>query len=82
MQVAIALAAMFLGADMIIAGYTKRPISRLILGYWDAPGTNTPAVVPGSTKAPGNAMTGGVYAPTGPSAVYTGPGTVTVHGIQ
>lgn len=61
MQLAIGLIAVFAGVDLVLAGYTKRPFSRLLFGYWDKPGSSSssgPATLP-----PGNAATGGVHAP-------------------
>ena len=58
MTLALGLAATFLGAAFAISGYTNRPIGRLLFGYWDAPGSSATASAP----APGNALTGGVYA--------------------
>jgi hypothetical protein len=84
MTLALGLAASFVGACMTLAGFTNRPLSRLLYGYWDAPGTTTPA---GGTNPPGtsgtrgaNASTGGTYAPPagpqGPTG-QQGPGPVT-----
>lgn len=58
MTLALGLLSVLLGADLVISGITKRPVGRLVFGYWDAPGTDTTAAPP-----PGNASTGGTYAP-------------------
>jgi hypothetical protein len=60
MTLALGLLAMLFGADLVISGITKRPVGRLAFGYWDAPGGNTATA---TSAAPGNAATGGVYAP-------------------
>lgn len=70
MQASLGLVAIFVGAAMAIAGYTKRPLSRLLFGYWDKPGTEVdeshPAELPAARGA--NAATGGVHAqPTRPA---------------
>lgn len=77
MTLALGLAAVLVGADLIIAGYTKRPIGRLLLGYWDAPGASGLPTTP-APSAPGNAMTGGAYAPRGSTVT----GTARVGGAQ
>jgi len=68
LQASLGLVAVFVGVAMGIAGYTKRPLSRLLFGYWDKPGTQVdtshPAELP---PAPANAATGGVHAPAKPN---------------
>jgi hypothetical protein len=63
MNLALGLGATFIGAALVISGYSDRPIGRLLFGYWDAPGsTNTaPKAAP---PEPGNASTGGTHAPS------------------
>lgn len=58
MTLALGLLAMIGGADLVISGITKRPLGRLLFGYWDVPGTDQSAAPPA-----GNASTGGPYAP-------------------
>jgi hypothetical protein len=62
MTLALGLLAILGGTDLLISGITKRPLGRLVFGYWDAPGSTTAAAPP--TGA--NAASGGVYAPPGP----------------
>lgn len=48
------------GADLVIAGATKRSIARLALGYWDAADTQASGLST-AAPAPANALTGGVH---------------------
>jgi hypothetical protein len=68
-QLALGLVSVFAGVAVAIAGYTKRPVSRLLFGYWDKPGTtvgpSAPAELPAAQGA--NAATGGVHAPMQPN---------------
>jgi hypothetical protein len=62
---ALGLAAVFVGSAMALAGYTKRPLGRLLFGYWDAPGSSSSAT--DLPPAPANAASGGVHAPGQPN---------------
>jgi hypothetical protein len=77
LTLALGLAATFIGAAFVIAGYSDRSLGRLLFGYWDAPGTSKTAASGKTTSAPGaigknipgenlpgNALNGGVHAPT------------------
>lgn len=67
MTLALGLGVTFVGAVFVLAGYTDRPIGRLLFGYWDAPGSKDSAAAATAPKA-GTAATGGVYArPTAPA---------------
>jgi hypothetical protein len=66
MTLALGLLATFLGAALVIAETTDRPFTRLLLGNWDAPGSDKTATPPTANKTPGNAMNGGAYKPVDP----------------
>lgn len=65
MTLALGLLVTFLGVTLVVAEVTNRPYVRLILGNWDAPGSNKTATVPTGNTA-GNASNGGVYKPVDP----------------
>jgi hypothetical protein len=67
-NLAIGLVVTLAGIDLAIAGVTKRSVSRLLFGYWDAPNTAGSST---STNAPGTADTGGAYKPAGSTATGT-----------
>lgn len=64
MTLALGLAATFIGGALVIAGYTDRSLTRLLFGYWDAPGSSKTAPPGTAPTAPANALTGGVHAPS------------------
>ena len=65
MTLALGFAAMLIGADLILSGYTGKPIAALLLGKWD-----TGTIQPPQTSAKGTANAGGVYAPGKPLSSF------------
>lgn len=61
MTLALGLLALFFGTDLIISAVTKRPLGRLVFGYWDAPGSDTTGAAPtgGQAAAPSGAPNAG-----------------------